>query len=54
LKYHNKTLSFYNFIGEIGFIEHDFITEKSVLSAEKQITNMQLEGEIEDKELDNI
>lgn len=50
-----SVLAFYLFNGDFGIIEQDFIDEKNLLSAEKKINQMNLEGgQIDDTELDNI
>ena len=43
MKYHKSKLSFVLFNGDLGTISQDFITEKSVLSAEKKIENLEIQ-----------
>lgn len=43
MKYYHNHLVFYQFNGDVGIVNQDFIHEKSVKSAEKKIDNMEIE-----------
>jgi len=54
MKYLNTgVLAFYLFSGDIATIDHDFLKDKQILSAEKNINNLQIE-EFDDKDLDGL
>lgn len=54
IKYFKNHLVFYLFNGEVGIVNHDFIVEKQVQSAEKTLNQMDLNEQSEEKELENI
>jgi len=54
MKYYNNHLVFYQFNGDVGIVNQNFILEKSVKSAEKKIDNMDIEEEIDIKDLENV
>jgi len=53
-QYYNNHLVFYQFNGDVGIVNQNFILEKSVKSAEKKIDNMDIEEEIDIKDLENV
>ena len=54
IKYFKNHLVFYLFNGEVGIVNHDFIVEKQVQSAEKTLNQMDLNEQSEEKEFENI